>query len=135
MRGTINPAGNSVATSSTRYQPSRSCREAADRVPHAKGRTRLMCLPVPPTTTKPPSYLSYAHTAERGIMRLMAPLKLARIPAPRRQPPPCSALPKPQWAIVVPPTTSIEFTAPTPPLLEDSQPFTSQPEPSQFQRR
>jgi len=55
--------------------------------------------------------------AGRGILRLHAPPKLARVPAPRRLLPRTYELPMPQWALTVsvaPPSVSDPYRAPTP---------------------
>jgi len=87
---------------------------------------------VPPATTPAPSHTVGSYPVGRDILRLRAPPKVARVPAPRRRPPPCSEPSEPQWVLPVPPMTTVEFTAPTLPL-EDSQLFSLQPEASQFQ--
>jgi len=54
----------------------------------------------------------------RGILRLRAPPKMARTPASRLRPPPCSTLLPPQWALEMPVPPSVEFRALTPAALE-----------------
>ena len=71
----------------------------------------------PPTTTAslPPTTGSeHSYSVGRGILRLRAPPKLGRTPAPRRRPPPCADLPEPQWAIRVttPPLVQYRVEAP-----------------------
>jgi len=85
---------------------------------------------LPPTTE---SFSAFTGATGRGILRLRAPPKVARVPAPRRRPPPCSLLPRPAFTIRVSPPPTVEFTAPTPPILEDSQPFTPSLDSSRFQ--
>ena len=66
-----------------------------DKVPRTRSRTRRLQAPVLPPAPQAPTFADYMHTAGRGILRLHAPPKLSRISAPRRQLPPCSALPMP----------------------------------------
>jgi len=55
--------------------------------------------PVPPLMALAPhiSDSEQRPATGRGILHLRAPPKLARMPAPRRRPPPCAELPLPQW--------------------------------------
>ena len=67
---------------------------------------------VPPTTTAslPPTTGSeHNYSVGRGILRLKAPPKLGRTPAPRRWPPTCADLPVPQWEIRVPTPPPIQY--------------------------
>jgi len=80
---------------SARRQRSRSRRQAAEGSLSARPLSTALA---PPTMSAfaPTSNLSeHGYAAGRGILRLRAPPKLARVPAPRRWPQPCGNLPEP----------------------------------------
>jgi len=100
---------------STQLDPSqtllrRSVRRYSDRRP---GRSQLLA----PASAPPPIPWSQDSepTVGRGILRLRAPPKLARTPASRRRPPPCTVVPLPQWTIEVPPSIPL-----TPDIFQDA---------------
>ena len=98
---------------SARRHRSRSRRQATERTRSAQPPTAL----TPPTSTASAPILTLTeqgYAAGRGILRLRAPPKLARTPAPRRRPPPCGNLPEPQWVIPVVPTPVVTYRALTP---------------------
>jgi len=106
------------------------------RIPNADGRTDEATGTASPDKGKTP--LSPSHKRKscqdkgRGILRKPAPTKVGQWPATKHRPSCYGEMLASQWAILVPQTPSVEFTAPTPPL-EDSQLFSSQSETSQFQ--
>jgi len=97
-----------------------SPRTPPHRVTHRRVSTRDdgFRRPVLPLTTVPES-TTLARGRGRGILRLPAPLKLARTPASRHRPPPCGTLPPlPSWTIQVPEPPVVEYRALTPVILE-----------------
>ena len=78
--------------------------------------------PVLPLTTVPePTALERGRG--RGILRLPAPLKLARTPASWRRPLPCGTMPPPpSWAIQVPEPPVVEYRALTLTIVSEQEP-------------
>jgi len=66
----------------------------SETVPDKASGVKLSPQPMPAASAPTPA--SYPYLAGRGLLRLRARPKLARIPALRRQPPPCSALQNPR---------------------------------------
>jgi len=107
-----------VVPSTQPVTPPPPTRAAARRL-QSRSRRRVAgdSLLVPPTLTAcvpPVPYLEERYTAGKGILHLCAPPKLARVPAPRRQPPPCADLPLPMWTIAMPPAPIVEYQAEMP---------------------
>ena len=99
---------------SARRQRSRSRRQAAERSLSARPPSTATAPPTATAFALPSSNLSeHGYAAGRGILRLRAPPKLGRVPAPRRRPPPCGNLPEPQWVIPVMPTPMVTYRAQT----------------------
>jgi len=96
----------------------RSARHYGKRSP---GRSQLSDPPTAPAPPPPSWTGGQGPTVGRGILRLRTPPKLDRTPASRRQPPPCTVVPLPQWTIEVPPPVPVEFRADTPILMVSTQ--------------
>jgi len=99
---------------SSRRLRSRFRRRAADGSPPVPATSTALAPPTSTASVPPLAYSEHNYSAGRGILRLHVPHKLAKIPVPRRQPPPCGALPKPQWVIAVPTPPLVEYRAETP---------------------
>jgi len=98
---------------SPRTPPQRVTRRYSE---HRVARSRLP--PPPPASASTPDFPATGMSGGRGILCLHAPPKSARTPALRRRPPPCSALPLPQWTFTVRDTPIVEFRAETPTVLD-----------------
>jgi len=106
---------------STQPDPSQTPLQRSARRYSGQRPERPHLLAPPPASVPPPIPWTQEPTVGRGILHLRAPPKLARAPASRRQPPPCTVVPLPQWTIEVPAPTPVEFRAETPILSGTAQ--------------
>ena len=74
--------------------------------------------PPPPVTPSAPEPPAIGTSRGRGILRLRAPPKVARMPAARRRPPPSSTVLPLPWTFNVPPAPHVEFRAETPMVVD-----------------